>query len=246
MRRAAFEPAAIPRGGGEAIEDFGITTNMDRKESHPRHRTDRRILDDDLARSTAAEIHAGRYPDTASAMRAREVPSRLRGLIRRHLEAMRSAAMGEPGLRRWRADRLRVALDLLEAMDLQEERFADDRNVFLGSRLAGRAALGRIDPEDRLHLRHHGERGIRAIAAELEAIGVEPVRLGSSRSRFGTLETIEGEFEGAEFRIRRCPPNQVPLDAGDLHDGGDVPLVDAAGLALIIDRLEAAADDGPF
>jgi hypothetical protein len=215
-------------------------------EGHPpRHRTDRRILDDDLARSTAAEVHAGRYPDPTSAMRARDVPSRLRGLVRRHLEAMRSASMGDAGLRRWRAERLRVALDLLEAMDLQEERFADDRHVFLGSRLAGRAATGRVDPEDRLHLRHHGDRGIRAIAAELEAIGGEPVRLGSSRSRFGTLETIEGVLEGVEFRIRRCPPNQVPIDAGDLDAGSDVPLVDAVELAQIIDRLEATVDDEP-
>ena len=211
-------------------------------EGHPRHRTDRRILDDDLARSTAAEIHAGRHPDLAAAMRAREVPSRLRGLVRRHLEAMRSSSMGESGLRRWRADRLRIALDLLEAMDLHEERFADDHHVYLGSRLAGRAARGRIDPEDRLHLRHHGDRGIRAIAAELESIGAESVRLGSVRSRSGTLETIEGVLEGAAFRIRRCPPNQVAIDAGDLDDGGVVPLVDAAGLAQIIDRLEAAED----
>lgn len=177
-------------------------------------------------------------------MRARDVPSRLRGLIRRHLEAMRTAAMGETGIRRWRAARLRVALDLLEAIDLHEERFADDRHVFLGSRLAGRAATGRIDPEDRLHLRHHGDRGIREIAAELDAIGVESVRLGSSRSRFGTLETIEGVFEGVEFRLRRCPPNQITVDAGDLDAGGDVTLVDAAGLAQIIDRLEATTGDG--
>ena len=212
---------------------------MTGRHDHPDHRTDRRILEDDLARTTAAEIHVGRHPDLASAMRAREVPPRLRGLVRRHLEAMRSSSMGEAGLRRWRADRLRVALDLPETMDLHEERFADDRHVYLGSRLAGRAATGRIDPEDRLHLRHHGDRAVRAIAAELESNGIEPLRLGIFRSRFGTLETIEGTLEGVVFRIRRCPPNQIAIDAGDLDGGGEVPLVDASGLARIIDRLEA-------
>ena len=166
-------------------------------------------------------------------------------MVRRHLEGMRSASMGASGLRRWRADRLRVPLDLLEAIDLHEERFADDRHVFLGSRLAGRAAMGRIDPEDRIHLRHHGDRDVRAVAAELESIGVEEVRLGSFRSRFGTLETIEGILEGVEFRVRRCPPNQVAVDAGDLDREGEVALVDAAGLAAIIERLEQGLiDDG--
>lgn len=77
---------------------------------------------------------------------------------------------------------------------------------------------------------------------ELETIGMEPVRIGSSRSRFGTLETIEGVLEGVAFRLRRCPPSQVPVDAGDLDDGGDVALVDATGLAQIIDRLEVGND----
>ena len=83
------------------------------------------------------------------------------------------------------------------------------------------------------------------MAAELEAIGVEEVRLGSFRSRFGTLETIEGILEGVEFRVRRCPPNQVAVDAGDLDREGEVALVDAAGLSAIIDRLEQGLiDDG--
>ncbi len=167
-------------------------------------------------------------------MRLRNAPSELEGLVKRHLAAMRAASIGELGLNRLRADRLRAGMDILECLDSLEDRFADQGSPYLGSRLAGRAARGQIEPEDRLHLRYHGVREIRDLAAELEFIDVVEIRFSITRSRYGMLETMHGILEGVEFDLRRCPPGQILIDAPNLIRGGDVPLASADEVARLI------------
>ncbi|MDA0295260.1 MAG: hypothetical protein O3A19_11660 [Planctomycetota bacterium] len=195
------------------------------------------FADDRLAQSVATDVHTGRATTLAMAMRLRHAPFELEGLVKRHLAAMRAASIGESGMNRMRADRLRSGLEILECLDALEERFADQGSPYLGSRLAGRAARGRIEPEDRLHLRYHGVREIRDLATELEFIDVVEIRFSISRSRFGMLETMQGTLEGVEFDLRRCPPGQVSIDAPNLIRGGDVPLASAKEVSVLIERL---------
>ncbi|MDC0429307.1 hypothetical protein OAL71_01895 [Phycisphaerales bacterium] len=194
----------------------------------------RYLQDDRLAQSIATDVHTGRSSSLSRAMRLRNAPSELEGLVKRHLAAMRAASIGELGLNRLRADRLRAGMDILECLDSLEDRFADQGSPYLGSRLAGRAARGQIEPEDRLHLRYHGVREIRDLAAELEFIDVVEIRFSITRSRYGMLETMHGILEGVEFDLRRCPPGQILIDAPNLIRGGDVPLASADEVARLI------------
>ena len=205
----------------------------------PRHLDDGAAdrADDRLAQSVATDVQTGRVASLSRAMQHRNAPARLEGLVKRHLAAMRSASIGESAMNRMRADRLRSALDILECLDAFEERFADQGRTYLGSRLAGRAARGRIEPEDRIHLRYHGVRNIRDLAAELEFIDVLEIRFSITRSRFGMLETMHGILEGVEFDLRRCPPGQVAIDAPNLVRGGDVPLAHAGEVTRLIEGL---------
>jgi hypothetical protein len=176
------------------------------------------FADDRLAQSVATDVHTGRASTLAMAMRLRHAPFELEGLVKRHLAAMRAASIGESGMNRMRADRLRSGLEILECLDALEAR-------------------GRIEPEDRLHLRYHGVREIRDLATELEFIDVVEIRFSISRSRFGMLETMQGTLEGVEFDLRRCPPGQVSIDAPNLIRGGDVPLASAKEVSVLIERL---------
>jgi hypothetical protein len=197
----------------------------------------RNLADDRLAQSVATDVYTGRTSSLSRAMQLRNAPAELEGLVKRHLAAMRAASIGESGMNRIRADRLGSALDILECLDALEDRFADQGNPYLGSRLAGRAARGRLEPEDRLHLRYHGVRGIRDLAVELELIDVIEIRFSITRSRYGMLETLHGCLEGVDFDLRRCPPSQVVIDAPNLLRGGDVPLASAQDVSHLIERL---------
>jgi len=188
---------------------------------------------DELARRAARLVHEGRVPDLAAALREVDAPSRLRGLARRHLETLteiEAAAAGEPPPAVVGLD---VAIAIMEAIDDLESRTADRGVPYRGVRLAGHAAAGRIAPGDVLSIRHHGDRDLDDLEAEVEELGAVDLRRIAFRSRWGVLSTLEGELDGVPFRIRRCPLGQVPMDAGHLKTARPITLADLPTLRRV-------------
>ena len=196
-----------------------------------------RDLDDDaLARRAARLVADGDLPDIGAALRRLNAAPRLEGLARRHLAAMMESMLGQDGVAALRLARLEDALAVMETIEDLEERLADDRWIHRGVVLAGRVATGVFDPEAVVHLRQHGDRPLEDLEPELGLLEAVEIVHRSSRSRFGVLSSLEFEIDGGRFRLRRCPPDQVPLDADDLFDGGPVATIGVPGLRRLVER----------
>ena len=156
------------------------------------------------------------------------------GLASRHLDAMRSSIEGGDSASRRRLIRLEETLAVLETIEDLEERLADDRWISRGVRLAGRIASGRFDPDDPVHLRHHGDRPLDEFEPELADMGAVEMVRRSERTRFGVISSLEFRYEGGDFRCRRCPPDQVPIESRDLFHDRPVPVLDVDGVRRLI------------
>lgn len=183
---------------------------------------------DRLARRAARLVFDGARADLDSALHHLNAPRRLVGLARRHLEAMR-ASSPELAAESSRIG-LRLALDVLETLEDLEERLADDGCVHRGSLLMGRIALGRHEPGDVLHVRHHSDRPLSELERELTLLEIRGATPRSLMTRHGRISTLEFELDGFDFRVLRCPPAQVPLGDRNLVSGAPVASLDRASL----------------
>lgn len=193
--------------------------------------------DDRLAARAARMVFDREAADLAVALRRLGAHVRTTGLARKHLEAMRSCHEGGDAALEGRRCRLEDSLAVLETIEDLEERLADDRWVSRGVRLAGRIASGRFDPEDPVHVRHHGDRPLEQLETELSDIGAEEMVRRAERTRFGVVSSLEFRYEGGAFRCRRCPPDQVPIEPRDLFHDRPVPMLDIEGLRRLIATL---------
>ena len=137
--------------------------------------------------------------------------------------------------------RLEDTLAVMETIEDLEDRLADDRWIHRGVRLAGRIASGRFDPDATVHLRQHGDRPLDQLEIELQEMGAIEIVRRSDRTRFGVISSLEFLFEGGDFRCRRCPPDQVPLESRDLFHDRPVPVLDLEGVRRLIDSLGSDA-----
>jgi hypothetical protein len=195
--------------------------------------------DDRLAARAARAVLEGDAKDVRGALERLGVLGRLEGLARKHLEGLRASRGGDASLALRRRERLEGCLAIMEAIDDLELRLADDRWIHRGVRLAGRITTGRFDPGEPVHLRQHGDRPLHEIESELGDIGATELVRCSVRTRFGVLSSLHFLFEGGEFRCRRCPPDQVPLESRDLFHDRPVSVTDLNGLQRLISAARA-------
>ena len=197
--------------------------------------------EDRLAARAARLVLQGDAVDVSAALRRLGGADRLAGLARRHLDGLRASIHGGESQGQHRLTRLQDTLLVLETIEDLEDRLADDRWVHRGVRVAGRIATGKFDPESPVHLRHHGDRPLDQLESELERMGAIEMVRRSERTRYGMVSALNFIFEGGEFRCRRCPPDQVPLEARDLFHDQPLPVLEGDGLRRLIDSLEAQA-----
>ena len=190
--------------------------------------------DDRIAARAARMVLNHEVDDVAIALRRLGGDDRMVGLASRHLDAMRSSIEGGDSASRRRLIRLEETLAVLETIEDLEERLADDRWISRGVRLAGRIASGRFDPDDPVHLRHHGDRPLDEFEPELADMGAVEMVRRSDRTRFGVISSLEFRYEGGDFRCRRCPPDQVPIESRDLFHDRPVPVLDVDGVRRLI------------
>ena len=200
--------------------------------------------DDRLAARAARLVLDGDAMDVGVALRRLGGPDRLAGRARRHLEGLLASRHGGQVVFERRRVRLEDTLAVMEAIEDLEVRLADDRWVHRGVRLAGRIASGRFDPDTMVHLRQHGDRPLDQLEIELQEMGAIEMVRRSDRTRFGVISSLEFLYEGAGFRCRRCPPNQVPLESRDLFHDRSVPGLDLEGVRRLIDSLESDTTAG--
>lgn len=193
--------------------------------------------DDRIAARAARMVLNHEAADVAIALRRLGASERTAGLARRHLDAMRSSIEGGDSALERRLVRLEETLAVLETIEDLEERLADDRWVSRGVRLAGRIASGRFDPDDPVHVRQHGDRPLDEFEPELADIGAVDMVRRSERTRFGVISSLEFRYEGGDFRCRRCPPDQVPIESRDLFHDRPVPVMDVDGVRRLIATL---------
>ena len=148
------------------------------------------------------------------------------GRVRHHLSLMAMQAQGAEAYGRSVAAVLARAEQVMTTL---EHAFED-----LETRLAGRAARGLVDGGGPMHLRILTEQPVEAIGGALVELGYDEPAFGTLRSRFGVLSRLRVRDEDCEFLLTRCPPGLVPDEASNLVSGRPVPLLDLAGVRLLV------------
>jgi len=204
---------------------------------------------DAIAREAARRLVLGLDPTLAAAIDAAaeaaaiEVERRRRAgldlaapdrpsfaLVRRHHEAMQQQALGLEGHADEVRAMLQVALDLMELLETHLELGA--------TRLAGRAARGRLDPDLVLHLRLYGDAGVGTVAAGLVEHGTEEPVFRTVRTRFGRLERLEFTDEGWPISLVLLPPARLAEAGRNLYRDEPVAVL---GIAEVRRRVEGTA-----
>ena len=188
-----------------------------------------------LAQRAARLVFDGARPDLPSALHHLGAPRRLSGLARRHLEAMQ-ASLSEVGVDP-RVEPLGTALDILEVLEDLEWRLADDGWIHRGSLLVGRILTDLHASSDVIHIRHHGDRPMVDLELELARLEIRESNVRSLMTRHGRITTLEFELDGHDFRLLRCPPNQVPLGSPNLVSGAALASMDRIGLSRHVEQL---------
>lgn len=141
-----------------------------------------------------------------------------RELVRRHHEAMLQQALGLEGHR----DRVRAMFEVAAAlMELLETHLEAGE-----TRLAGRAARGRVDPDLVLHLRLYGDTDVGAIAQALVDHGVEEPGFRTAETRFGRFDRLVFQDEGWPVQLTLLPVRLLAEAERNLHRDEPVATLD--------------------
>lgn len=144
----------------------------------------------------------------------REAPTPSHALVHRHLEALQQQALGELGFERMQARMRRSVVDLLDLVEV----LLEPDVIQLVGRVATRRALdGAV-----LHARVQGGAPLETCAFELEAAGVEEVRLQTVKTLHGYLPRMSLENDGRRHVLTQCPAQLELEPARNLFTGQSI------------------------
>ena len=116
--------------------------------------------------------------------------------VRKHAQAMAMQAMGEAGYRQSRLAILRIAEELMTALE----------QVGCEAVLVGRAAAGHLDADAKLHLRLYTDASMADLAASVVEFGYEEPAFDTVETMYGRLSRMRFVEAGVPIVLTRCPP----------------------------------------
>lgn len=160
---------------------------------------------DRIAREAARLLDRGAAPSIADAIEAAAARLGLEtcdrpgaGLVRRHLQGQAMAALGAEGY----ADRVRALYESIEHVMTALVEGCNDAEALL----VGRAARGRVDGVEAIHVRVYTTCPIGAMAEILVGFGWDEPSFATADTRFGRLDRMILHDEDRPIIITRCLP----------------------------------------
>ena len=155
-------------------------------------------------------LHTGRVSNLEEAIRIAGGGGRVsRSRVQQHLAAMRQQDLGEEDYNALRAGVLEVALECMDAIEQLLERFPERFPASLGTRLAGKAAAGRIEELGVVHVRVLATIKPAELADLLVGIGCDEPAFDLLQTSLGKLERIRTRLRGVEVCLVVCPPEKT-------------------------------------
>jgi hypothetical protein len=178
---------------------------------------------DRIAREAARLFETGRVPTIRRAIERAAADLGLQGTappsegrVRQHLEAMSMQALGEAGHRGRVGRILRIAEELMTAME---------EMAGVEALLVGRAARGQVEGEPRLHVRLYTSISLDELARRLEDLGY---------GELSCLNRIVFVEDGVELVVTRCPPALRASARQNLYTGAPVEVATLAELRKLL------------
>ncbi len=141
--------------------------------------------------------------------------------VRKHLKVLEESIVGDHGARQIRGEILGVAITSMDAIDEYFDRFPDRFPGSRGARLVGRPAEGHLEGQVTFRLRVFADISVPELVEILLQLDAEdPVYAPFSAKGIGQLDQLRTRIEGISMIFMICPPDRVPLRAGNLSTGG--------------------------